>query len=307
MKALVLGGSGFLGRHVVAALLDRGHAVAIGTRDPRRLRSSDPATMACERRRVRFERMGASETWDATLTGIDAVVNCVGILRPRGRATYDRVHRLAPVALASACARLNVRRLIHVSALGLHGDARSGFLRSKLAGERALLASDYDVSIVRPSLLDGNGGYGARWLRQVARWPVHCLPADACGRIAVLDVRDAGAAIAALCETDGGIEWREVEIGGNDAWSIADYLAAMRTAAALPPARRVRLPAWCARIASHLCDLLHLTPFSFGHLELLRRDNLPRPNRLPALLGRSPTPVARRQCPSGAEAQPQPI
>jgi NADH dehydrogenase len=307
MKVLVLGGSGFLGRHVVAALLDRGHAAVIGTRDPRRLLSSDPATMACERRRVRFERMGAFESWDATLKGIDAVVNCVGILRPRGRATYDRVHRLAPVALAGACARLEVRRLIHVSALGLHSEAHSGFVRSKLAGEHALLASGNDISIVRPSLLDGNGGYGARWIRQVARWPVHCIPADACGRIAVLDVRDAGAAIAALCEKQGGIEWREVDLGGNDAWSMADYLAATRAAAALPPVRQVRVPAWCARIASHFCDLLHLTPFSFGHLELLRRDNLPRPNRLPALLGRSPTPVAQRRRSSRAEAQPQPI
>ena len=307
MQVLVLGGSGFLGRHVVAALLDRGHAPVIGTRDPRRLPSSDRATIACERRRVRFERMGASASWDATLAGIDAVVNCVGILRPRGRATYDCVHRRAPLALASACARLNVRRLIHVSALGLHGDARSGLVRSKLAGEQALLASGHDVSIVRPSLLDGDGGYGARWIRQVARWPVHCIPADAFGRIAVLDVRDAGVAIAALCETDGGIDWREVELGGNDAWSMADYLAATRAAAALSPARRMRVPAWCARIASHFCDLLHLTPFSFGHLELLRRDNLPRPNRLPALLGRSPTPVARRQCSSGAQTQPQPV
>src|SRR5437660_1557758 len=102
MQVLVLGGSGFLGRHVVAALLDRGHAPVIGTRDPRRLPSSDRATIAFERRRVRFERMGASASWDATLAGIDAVVNCVGILRPRGRATYDCVHRRAPLALAGA-------------------------------------------------------------------------------------------------------------------------------------------------------------------------------------------------------------
>ena len=44
------------------------------------------------------------------------------------------------------------------------------------------------------------------------------------------------------------------------------------------------LPATAARIASHACDALHVTPFSFGHLELLRRDNVPSPNLLPQLL-----------------------
>ena len=307
MKVLVLGGSGFLGRHVVAALQDRGHAPVVGTRDPQRLRSLPPTIATCERRRVRFEQMGRPGDWDTTLMDIDAVVNCVGILRPRGRATYDRVHRRAPVALAGACARLGVRPLIHVSALGLHAEARSGFIRSKLAGERALLAAGQGVSIVRPSLLDGDGGYGARWIRQFARWPVHGIPANACGRIAVLDVHDAGVAIAALCEARDAIEWREVDLGGNDAWSIADYLTAIRASAGFGPARRVRVPAWCARLASHLCDLFHLTPFSFGHLELLCRDNLPRPNRLPALLGRMPTPVARRQRPISAGPRPQPV
>ena len=101
MKVLVLGGSGFLGRHVVAALQDRGHAPVVGTRDPRRLRSLPPTIATCERRRVRFEQMGRPGDWDTTLTDIDAVVNCVGILRPRGRATYDRVHRRADVLLAN--------------------------------------------------------------------------------------------------------------------------------------------------------------------------------------------------------------
>jgi NADH dehydrogenase len=54
------------------------------------------------------------------------VVNAVGILRERGSETYDRVHHLAPAALAAACAPAALR-LIQVSALGLHPGARSGF------------------------------------------------------------------------------------------------------------------------------------------------------------------------------------
>ena len=287
MTTLVLGGAGFLGRHVAAALAARGHTVVIGSRRPRRAAGRlPPALHACERREAHLERLTSPEAWRPLLAGVDTVVNAVGILRERGAETYERVHHLAPGALAAACARRAIR-LIHISALGLHDGARSRFLRSKLAGERALAACGTNYSIVRPSLLDGDGGYGARWFRRVARWPVHFVPADAHGRIAALDVRDFGEAVAVLCEKPGA---REVELGGSVLRTTGEYLAALRPAH-LAPAVRIAVPTRIARIASHLCDLVHFSPFSYGHLELMRRDNAPRYNLLPALLGRAPTPV----------------
>jgi NADH dehydrogenase len=230
-------------------------------------------------------------SWDALLKGIDVVVNCVGILRERGRETYARVHREAPAALARDCARLGVRRLIHVSALGLRAGARSRFLRSKRHGEAAIRASGLDWSIVRPSLLDGEGGFGARWMRRVARWPVHVVPAEARGLIAALDVGDLGLAIAALCGMKNRRDLAEVELGGLARRTMAGQLAALRRAYGYAPALRVALPPFLARFASHVCDLLHFSPYSFGHLELLRRDNVPVVNRLPELLKRAPKAV----------------
>jgi NADH dehydrogenase len=292
MRVLVLGGTGFIGRHVAAALLARGHEVLIGTRHPGRAPRRLPALLRrCELREAHLERLGRRADWHVALAGCHAVVNAVGILRPRGAETYDRVHHRAAAALASACA-LGGRRLVHISALGLSDRARSDFLRSKLAGERAIFASGAPYSIVRPSLLEGEGGFGAKWLRWFARWPVHFVPADAHGRIAVLDVADLGEAIAILCETPASGEWREVEVGGSTAPTMAEYLAALRTRHSSRPAVRVSVPAWVARIVSHACDLAHFSPFSFGHLELLRRDNLPRPNLLPRLLGRESSPLA---------------
>ncbi|MEO8676542.1 MAG: NAD-dependent epimerase/dehydratase family protein [Casimicrobiaceae bacterium] len=292
MRVLVLGGAGFLGRHVVAALEAHGHAVTIGLRRPRRAQSSTgPRTIGRQWRVTRFERLTAPQAWGTILDGIDAVANCVGILRERGRETYDRVHREAPAALAAACARHGIKRLVHVSALGLRDDARSRFIRSKLAGERALRAFGDSVTIARPSLLAGDGGYGTRWIARVARWPVHAVPIDAAGRIAVIDVRDAGEAIAILCTAPGTPKWRDVELGGSVALTMADYVSALRAAEGSAPALRIDVPAWCARLASHACDFLHVSPFSFGHLELLRHDNVASPNRLAALLGRAPRPA----------------
>jgi len=287
---LVLGGAGFIGRNIAAALAARGHAVIVGTRRPHRAARRLPGRLhRCERREVHLERLVSPVTWQPILRGVDTVVNAVGILRERGGETYDRVHHLAPAALAAACAPAMLR-LIHVSALGLHPGARSGFLTSKLAGERAVAASGADYSIVRPSLLDGEGGYGALWFRRVARWPLHLLPADARGRIDALDVGELGEAIAVLCEKRDAREWREVELGGGVPRSFGEYLAALRPVA-WRRAPRIAVPAWLARLASHVFDLVHFSPLSFGHIELLRRDNVPHPNRLPELLGRAPARV----------------
>jgi NADH dehydrogenase len=297
MTVLVLGGTGFIGRHVVAALRAQGCKVVIGSRTPRRHRRRQ---VADGWRELRMERQLSAHDWPTLLDDCAAVVNCVGILRPRGGETYDRVHHRAPAALAIACGERGLR-LVHVSALGLEADLRSRFLRSKRDGEAALRASGADWHIVRPSLLDGEGGFGARWIRRVARWPLHPLPRGAIGKLAVLDVRDLGEAVAKLVCDPFPLR-REHEFGGLHARTLGDHFAALRALDTDTPARRIQLPDLATRLLAHACDLLHATPLSFGHWELLRHDNCPRENHLPALLGRQPRAVGATPLQTGQDA-----
>jgi NADH dehydrogenase len=292
MRVLVLGGTGFIGRHAVSALQAAGHAVVVGSRHPRR---SAPklaaAAQACEWRGVRLECLAGEADAAALLEGVEAVLNCVGILRERWHESYDAVHRRAPLALAQAC-RARGLPFVHVSALGLRHPHRSGFLRSKLAAEQAIVAAGGDYRIVRPSLLEGPGGFGALWLRALARLPLHFRARAARGRIAALHVDELGEALAALVAmpipVGAAVSERLFELGGLQARALPDYLAALRGGA---PWLALRVPDWCCRVASHLLDVLHFSPFSFGHWELLQHDNLPMPNRLPELLGRAPRAV----------------
>jgi uncharacterized protein YbjT (DUF2867 family) len=274
--ALVLGGGGFIGRHVVGSLVNAGCAVTIGSRH---------AHSHAGIERLRLEERLSPDAWSDVVARYDVIINCVGILRERWRETYDAIHHRGPAALARACASAGVR-FIHVSALGLSDTAHSRFIRSKLAGERAIEAAGGGYAIVRPSILDGEGGFGARWIRRVAQWPIIPLPGGPEHAVAPLHVNDLGDAIARLSANKvTGI----VELGGPHC-TMREYFAALRGSGRFAP-WSVRIPGPLVRATAHLLDLVHLTPLSFGHVELMRRANVPSDNALPHLLARALTPV----------------
>ena len=160
MRVLVLGGNGFIGSNIVTSLKTMAAEVFVGGRNL----ANKPNVVT-----VKMENMGKADNWIPVLYDFDVVINAVGILRERTGESYNDIHSKAPAALAIACAKLNIR-LIHISAIGLSEQAKSGFIRSKYLGEQAIIKSSANAVIVRVSLLDGQGGYGAKWFRRVAGW-----------------------------------------------------------------------------------------------------------------------------------------
>jgi uncharacterized protein YbjT (DUF2867 family) len=286
MKVLVLGGRGFIGRYAVRALLARGHEVIVGTRKKRTSNLERLSYLS-----VSVHKVPRCIDWCDIVKPFDAVVNCVGILRPRFRETYDEIHHWAPYRIAKACAVYG-KRFVHVSALGLTDTAESEFIRSKLAGEFAIAESNADYSIVRPSILDGEDGFGSHWIRRVASWRWQFVPSDAIGVLAPLSVEDLGEALARLAEIRNDSRYREVELGGRDERTMAMHLVALRNET-LPLPKQIEIPAWLTRAVAHALDVLHATPLSWGHVQLMRRDNRPEINLLPELLGREPRRIGR--------------
>jgi uncharacterized protein YbjT (DUF2867 family) len=290
VRVLLLGATGFIGSYILRELLAQGMQV---TAVRRSLPAAGPEdTQALRWLALPLQSMLEASNWTAHVSQVDVVINCVGILRQRLGESYEAIHHQLPAALTQACAQSGVR-LIHTSALGLHEGAKSRFLSSKLRGEQAIAASGADHCIVRPSLIDGLGGFGASWLRMLARWPVHFVPVGATGKIAAVQAHDLGLAYAALAALPSLHAWRQANLGGTRLFAYGQYLQLLRgvEAGQAKPALQIPLPNWMARIGSHLCDVLRFSPFSYGHWILLQRDNMPVPNALPALLGREPTPV----------------
>ncbi len=279
-RVLVLGGNGFIGRYVVNRLRERGHEVTVGTR-----RVKHPETEI----QLAFHGAQANQDLTARLDGYDAVVNTVGILRQRHKESYEQVHHVFVERLAEACAQTKCR-LVHVSVLGLQNPVKSRFLLSKRRGELALKNTSADWAIVRPSIIDGEGGYGAKWFRRIAAWPIHIVPNNAKGMLCPIHVRDLASAICRVVEI-AQLEQREFDLGGGDTLDVLEYLTLLK---GRKPWLRVKVPGVCVRIFSHVFDLLHATPLSFGHYELLQRDNAPQMNALMNLINRAPRQLGRR-------------
>ena len=162
-EVLVLGGSGFVGRHLVAALARRGIRVSVPTR--RRERAKHlillPTVDVVE------ADINAPGVLARLARGKQAIINLVGILhgrrgRPdeRGPNNYGpdfaRAHVEIAQAAVGACRSSRARRLLHMSALGASPTAPSEYLRSKGIAEQAVLAAeDLEVSVFRPSVIFG--------------------------------------------------------------------------------------------------------------------------------------------------------
>lgn len=155
-KIVITGGTGFVGRSVCEALAaaDAGCRLVVPTR---RLANGRTVVTLPTVDLVEAD-VHSTDEMAALLQGADALVHLVAILHGSADA-FDRVHVQLPRSLAAACARAGVRRVVHVSALGVAANAPSDYLRSKAAGEavwqQALGAAGGDLTILRPSVIFG--------------------------------------------------------------------------------------------------------------------------------------------------------
>jgi uncharacterized protein YbjT (DUF2867 family) len=256
-NVLVVGGSGFIGRHLVAALAARGVRVTVPSRRRERAKHLILLPTVDVVQADVFER-GVLERLAA---GKQAVVNLVGILH----GDFQRAHVELPQAAVNACRAAGVKRLLHMSALGAARNAPSEYLRSKAMGEEAALAAtDLDVTVFRPSVVFGPEDRFLNLFAQLARFlPVLAL---ACPRaqfqpVYVGDVAQVMAAALGEKETFG----RRFDLCGPRRYTLRelmDYVCAVTGRRRLV----VGLPHWAS--VAQAWTLEHLPG------KLMTRDNV---------------------------------
>ena len=272
----IFGGTGFIGRHIVRRLARAGYTVKVATRAPESAYFLKPygkigqiVPVACN---IRNEPSLA-----AAVAGAAFVINCVGILFEKRRRRFDDLHNKLPQAIARACRIAGVRRLVHISALGID-QATSKYAASKREGEAGVRDAFPAATILRPSVVFGPED---NFLNKFARLSLFlpALPLIGGGMtkfqpVYVGDVADA--AIIALTRSDLGPDnpcGKTYELGGPETVTFKEIL---RRLAAVTGRRRLLLPLPfpLAKMDAALLGLAPKPLLTRDQVESLKTDNI---------------------------------
>ena len=279
MKILICGASGFVGRHLTQALRAAGHTVARAVRTPR-----EPGDIA-----VDFRNDTASRTWVARTQGMDVVINAVGVLRDSAANPMQQLHAETPAALFAACAETNVRRIVHISALGVDSGVAVPYFTTKLAAEQALNALPPGVRrlCLRPSVIYGEDGTSARMFRNQARLPVHALPMGGMQALQPVHIDDICAAVVRwLADPDAASG--TVNAVGAEATTMRGMLDSYRAQMGYGPALHLAMPAFMMRLAAQIGDHIPSSPLCSDTYAMLSAGNTASADAFSRLLGRKP-------------------
>ena len=273
----IYGGSGFVGRYIARRMAKEGWRVRVAVRRPNEAIFVKPYGVVGQVEPVLCNvRDDASVA--AVMRGADAVVNCVGILAPDGKNTFDAVQADGAERVARIAAEQGVARMVHVSAIGADAESDSDYARTKALGEAGVLRHMPDAMILRPSIVFGpEDEFFNRFASMSRMGPV--LPvvgAETHFQPVYVDDVAKAAVLGVTGKAKGGI----YELGGPDVDTFRELMQQM-----LGMIRRRRLvlniPFPIARVIALISDVVSFVTFGLIPSQLtrdqvrnLRRDNV---------------------------------
>ena len=268
----VFGGTGFLGRHLVQALLKRGWRVRAAVRRPDLAGHLQPLGMVGW---VQPIQANLRYRWsvDRAVEGSDAVVNLVAILSESGRQRFDAVQAFGARAVAEAARGAGLKSIVHVSAIGADLKSPSAYARAKAAGEAAVLETLPQSIVFRPSIMFGPEDHFFNRFASLARvLPAFPLFGGGHTRFQPVFVGDVAQAIANAVEgkaTPGTI----YELGGPEVKTFRECLEMMLAAI---DRRRVLMPVpWSlATAGAWLLQMLPNPLLTVDQVRQLKIDNV---------------------------------
>jgi len=284
-QLVVLGGTGFVGSHLVPRLVADGHSVLLLSRNRERKRELGVLPSV----RIRSVDIYDANALRRQFEGADAVINLVGILNAFGKQTFQHAHVDLTQRVIGACQAAGVSRLHHMSALKA-GQGLSRYLKTKGEAEAHVRNSSLDWTIYQPSVMFGRGGglvdRFASLLRQMPVLPL----ARASARLAPTWAGDVAEAIARCVGDDKLGMDRSFELYGPEVLTLGDIVRQIRGVMGLRTPI-LPLPDSLGRLQAQFAELLPGKPFSLDNFRTLRTDSVGKQDGY-AALGIEPQPLS---------------
>ena len=281
MNILLCGASGFVGRHLEAALLSSaGHKVSRGVRQPR-----GTADIAID-----YKNDIDIATWIPRLNGIDAVVNAVGILRDSESQPMSRLHDAVPRALFTAAAQAGIKRIVQISALGVDTGINTPYMQSKQTADDFLQTLDMGWAILRPSLIYGKDGASTRMFMLLSHMPLLMLPDGGRQIVQPVHIDDvAQAVVNLLAPGTSSPPLRQImECVGAENVTLAGLISSYRTQRGNKAPLIFAVPKIMLNTIAWIGDRIPALPVGSDTLEMLAAGSCGNADRFSKLLGRAP-------------------
>ncbi|MFC6716856.1 complex I NDUFA9 subunit family protein [Natrialbaceae archaeon GCM10025810] len=285
MNVLVAGGTGFIGRNLCAELVQRGHDVTALARDP------DDGGLPAAVETVAGDASAYDSIAEILENGdYDAVVNLVSLsplFQPPSGTSHEEVHYRGTENLVRGAEAGGVRRFVQISGLGADPDGATAFIRAKGRAEAVVGDSALEWTIVRPSVVFGEGDEFVGFTKTLTTPYVTALPGGGGTRFQPIWVGDLVPMLADAVEDEDGEHADETyELGGPEVLTLAEvaelaHEADGRSVTVLP------LPMALAKLGSHAIGPVPFVPFGPDQARSLEFDNTVSDNDVTAF-GREP-------------------
>ena len=269
-RVTVFGGTGFIGRYLVGALLQSGAAVRLAARHPGQVKMAVEPAIAPE---IVQGDILDDVSVGAAITGADAVVNLVGILTETATQTYRAIHIEGARRVALAAHNHGLMRMIHISALGAALTSPAISDRTKAEGEEAVRAVFPEATIVRPSLVFGKDDhFFSRFAAMIRSSPILPLIGGGSTKFQPVFVGDMIAGLLELLMRSDAAG-RTYEFGGIEVYSFKELVELLMNSLNRPRIL-VPIPFALAEIQAGLLELLPNPALTRDQVRLLKTDKV---------------------------------
>ena len=270
--ATIFGASGFIGRHLIRRLTKKDFQIIAATRSPYLHGYLKPLGNPGQ---IDLEKVNLfdEERLRTLIKSSDVVINLVGILYETKKQKFEDIHAKFPDLLSKLCSELNIKKLVHISALGINETVSSQYMQSKLKGEKNIINNFDRSAILRPSVIFGPED---RFFNQFASlaefFPVLPLIGGGLTYFQPIYVEDIAKSIVVVSEKEE-INNSIYELGGPQTFTFKELMKIL-----LKQIKKKRflvpIPFSFAKFQAKILQLLPKPPLTTDQVEMLKYDNI---------------------------------